>query len=48
MPVFETALTRPIGAVESLPQGKFVNNLATETWRVCDALFVLINLMIQR
>ena len=45
--VFETALTRPIGAMESLPAGKFVNDLATETWRVCDALFVIINLMVQ-
>jgi subfamily B ATP-binding cassette protein MsbA len=45
--VFETALTRPLGAMESLPPGKFVNNLATETWRVCDALLVVINLMVQ-
>jgi len=45
--LFETALGRPLSVVEGLPQGQLVNNLATESWQVCDALFVLINMMIQ-
>ena len=45
--VFETALSRPISAIESLPSGKFVNNLASETWNVCDALFVVIGVIVQ-
>jgi ATP-binding cassette, subfamily B, bacterial MsbA len=45
--VFETALQRPISEIESLPEGAFVNNLATETWRVCDALFVIISVVVQ-
>jgi subfamily B ATP-binding cassette protein MsbA len=45
--VFDTALSRPLAAIESLPSGKFVNNLATETWRVCDALFVVISVTVQ-
>ncbi len=45
--VFETALGRPISAMESLPSGKFVNNLASETWNVCDALFVVIGVVVQ-
>lgn len=47
MRVFETALDRPLSAVESLPSGQFINNLATETWKVCDALFVLIGVTVQ-
>lgn len=45
--VFETALARPLSAVESLPSGQFINNLATETWKVCDALFVVIGVAVQ-
>lgn len=45
--VFETALDRPLAAVESLPTGQFINNLASETWKVCDALFVLIGVSVQ-
>lgn len=45
--VFETALRRPLAAVESLPAGKLVNNLATETWRVCDALFVTLDVIVR-
>ena len=45
--VFETALDRPLSAVESLPSGKFVNDLASETWRVCDALFVVIGAVVK-
>lgn len=40
--VFETALRRPLAEVEGLPAGQFVNNVAGETWRICDALFVVI------
>lgn len=45
--VFETALQRPLSAIENLPEGSFVNNLATETWRVCDALFVIVSVVVQ-
>jgi subfamily B ATP-binding cassette protein MsbA len=45
--VFETALDRPLSAVESLPSGQFINNLATETWKVCDALFLVIGVTVQ-
>jgi subfamily B ATP-binding cassette protein MsbA len=45
--VFETALDRPIASIEKLASGKFVNNLASETWRVCDALFVVIGIGVQ-
>ena len=45
--VFETALQRPLSKIENLPEGKFVNNLASETWRVCDALFVIISVVVQ-
>ena len=45
--VFETALQRPLSAIENLPAGTFVNNLATETWRVCDALFVIVSVIVQ-
>jgi subfamily B ATP-binding cassette protein MsbA len=45
--VFDTALSRPLSEIESLPSGKFVNNLAGETWRVSDALFVLIKVAVQ-
>ena len=45
--VFETALDRPLSEIETLPEGKLVNNLATETWQVCDALFVLISVVVQ-
>ena len=47
MRVFETTLTRPIALIESAPSGKFFNDLATETWQVCDAFFVLIRFVIQ-
>lgn len=40
--VFETALRRPLSEIEGLPAGQFVNNVAGETWRICDALFVVI------
>lgn len=45
--VFETALDRPLSEIENLPSGKFVNNLATETWRVCDGLFLVIGVAVQ-
>jgi subfamily B ATP-binding cassette protein MsbA len=45
--VFETALERPLVRIESMPSGKFVNNLASETWRVSDATFVMINIVVQ-
>jgi ATP-binding cassette, subfamily B, bacterial MsbA len=45
--VFETALERPLARIESMPSGKFVNNLASETWRVSDATFVVINIVVQ-
>jgi subfamily B ATP-binding cassette protein MsbA len=45
--VFETALAWPVSRIEGLPPGKFVNNLATETWKVCDALFIIIGLAVQ-
>jgi subfamily B ATP-binding cassette protein MsbA len=45
--VFDGALTRPIAQIEGLPSGKFVNDLASNTWSVCDALFVIIGVMIE-
>lgn len=45
--VFETALDRPLSQVEALPSGSFVNNLASETWKVCDALFIVIGGAVQ-
>jgi ATP-binding cassette, subfamily B, bacterial MsbA len=45
--VFETALDRPLSSLESLPAGKFVNNLASNTWHVCDALFLLIGMIVE-
>lgn len=45
--VFETALDRPLSQVEALPSGSFVNGLASETWKVCDALFVVIGGAVQ-
>ncbi len=45
--VFETALDRPLSAIESLPSGKFVNDLTSETWKVCDALFVVIGAVVK-
>jgi ATP-binding cassette, subfamily B, bacterial MsbA len=44
--VFETVLRRPLSEIESQPSGKFVNNLATETWNVCDALFTVIRVVV--
>ena len=45
--VFETALQRPLSAIENLPAGTLVNTLATETWNVCDALFVIVSVVVQ-
>ena len=45
--VFGTALDRPLSAIERLPSGAFVNNLASETWKLCDGLFVVIAATIQ-
>ena len=45
--VFGTALDRPLSAIERLPSGAFVNNLASETRKVCDGLFVVIAATIQ-
>lgn len=45
--VFETALDRPLSTIESMPSGKFVNDLASETWNVCDALFVVIGAVLK-
>ena len=47
MRVFETVLTRPIALIESAPSGKFFNDLATETWHVCDAFLVVVRFVIQ-
>lgn len=40
--VFEMALLRPISEVESLPDGRLTNTLATESWRIGDTLFAVI------
>jgi subfamily B ATP-binding cassette protein MsbA len=45
--VFETALEAPLPEVEGLPSGKLINNIATDSWRVCDAVFVLISIAIE-
>lgn len=45
--VFGTAMDRPLSQIESLPSGKFINNLASETWRVCDALFAVISVTVR-
>ncbi len=45
--VFETALNRPLSLIESYPSGSFINNLASETWKVCDALFIVIGGTVQ-
>jgi ATP-binding cassette, subfamily B, bacterial MsbA len=45
--VFEVALTQPLPALENLPSGRFFNVLASETWRVCDALLVLVKAFIE-
>jgi subfamily B ATP-binding cassette protein MsbA len=45
--VFETALNRPLSQIEALPSGSFINNLASETWKVCDALFIVIGGTVQ-
>ncbi|TNC46921.1 ABC transporter ATP-binding protein [Rubellimicrobium rubrum] len=45
--VFETALDRPLSQIEALPSGSFINNLASETWKVCDALFIVIGGTVQ-
>jgi subfamily B ATP-binding cassette protein MsbA len=45
--VFETALTRPMSELDSSPAGRFFNTLASETWRVCDALLVIVKAVVQ-
>lgn len=45
--VFETALDRPLSEVDALPSGQFINNLASETWKVCDALFIVVGGTVQ-
>lgn len=45
--VFESALSRKMSEIESMPSGKLVNDLATETWQACDALFIVIKVAIQ-
>lgn len=40
--VFEIALNAPVAEIESMPDGRLTNTLASETWRVSDALFALI------
>jgi len=45
--VFETSLQKPVTQVENLPAGKFINLLVSETWRVCDVLFVLIYIAVE-
>ena len=44
--VFELALRRRVAEIEGLPPGKFVNTLAAETWRVCDALFTVLGALV--
>lgn len=44
--VFETALDRPVAKLESMPSGKLVNGLVSQTWRACDAVFVLVGFLI--
>jgi ATP-binding cassette, subfamily B, bacterial MsbA len=45
--VFDTAMERSVADIESLPAGKLVNNLASETWRVSDAAMILVTLIVQ-
>lgn len=45
--VFETALTRSLAWMECMPSGKLLNNLASETWRVSDATFSMISIVVQ-
>ena len=45
--IFDTALSRQLFRVDGLASGAFVNNLASETWTVCDALFKVIGAAVQ-
>lgn len=45
--VFDSALEKPLTEIKSLPSGKLVNDLASETWRTCDAVFVIVSAVIQ-
>jgi ABC-type multidrug transport system fused ATPase/permease subunit len=40
--VFEIALREPVADIEAMPEGRLTNTLASETWRVGDALFAMI------
>lgn len=45
--VFEAALSRHLTEIETLPPGKFLNTLATETWRTTDALSIVLGAIVQ-
>jgi ATP-binding cassette, subfamily B, bacterial MsbA len=44
--VFDRVVTLPISTIEGLPSGKMLNNLTNVPWQVCDALFVVIGMLV--
>lgn len=45
--LFHELLRRPVSLVENEPRGLVVNTLASETWRVSEALLVVMNVVVQ-
>lgn len=45
--IFETLMHQDIVLLEGKSSGKLMNIMATESWRACDALFVVISLIVQ-
>lgn len=45
--IFESLMYQDIVLLEGKSSGKLLNIMATESWRTCDALFVVISLIVQ-
>lgn len=45
--IFESLMHQDIVLLEGKSSGKLMNIMATESWRACDALFVVISLIVQ-
>ena len=45
--IFESLMRRDMARLESLRSGKMMNVMTTESWRACDALFIVISLMVE-
>lgn len=45
--IFESLMHQDIVLLEGKSSGKLLNIMATESWRTCDALFVVISLIVQ-